>query len=97
MPDTRAGRATAACGSGAAGALAMPPFGFLPALFLSLTVPVWALDGIDHEGDTRRTLRDAALAGWWWGFGYFIAGLWWLGAAFLVDAGQFALAPIPFT
>ncbi|WP_063776690.1 apolipoprotein N-acyltransferase [Microvirga massiliensis] len=82
-------------GSGAAGALAMPPFGFLPALFLSLTVPVWVLDGIDHEGDPRRTLRDAVLAGWWWGFGYFVAGLWWLGAAFLVEADQFAWA-LPF-
>ncbi|SFK39803.1 apolipoprotein N-acyltransferase [Methylocapsa palsarum] len=31
-------------------------------------------------------------AGWWWGFGYFVAGLWWLGAAFLVDADEFLWA-----
>jgi len=30
--------------------------------------------------------------GWWWGFGYFLAGLWWLGAAFLVEADKFAWA-----
>ena len=33
--------------------------------------------------------------GWFWGFGYFVAGLWWLGAAFLVEADQFAWA-MPF-
>ena len=38
------------------------------------------------------TLRAAFAIGWWWGFGYFLAGLWWLGAAFLVDADQFAWA-----
>src|SRR5208283_1896813 len=38
------------------------------------------------------SLRSAASAGWWLGFGYFIAGLWWLGAALLVEADQFAWA-----
>ena len=37
-------------------------------------------------------LRAAAAAGWWWGFGYFLAGLWWLGAAFLVEAETWAWA-----
>jgi apolipoprotein N-acyltransferase len=82
-------------GAGAAGALAMPPFGFLPALFLSLTIPVWVLDGIGQADEARRTLGDAAFAGWCWGFGYFVAGLWWLGTAFLVEADQFAWA-LPF-
>lgn len=36
--------------------------------------------------------RRAFSAGWWWGFGYFLAGLWWLGAAFLADDGQYAFA-----
>ncbi|WP_112661989.1 apolipoprotein N-acyltransferase [Microvirga flavescens] len=83
--------------AGAIGALAMPPFGFLPALFLSLTPAVWLLDGC---GDARiafdrKGLRAAAVIGWFWGFGYFVAGLWWLGAAFLVEADQFAWA-LPF-
>src|SRR6202012_2178535 len=30
--------------------------------------------------------------GWWGGFGYFVAGLWWLGAAFLVEPDEFAWA-----
>src|SRR4051794_28712856 len=32
----------------------------------------------------------AALSGWWFGFGYFVAGLYWIGFAFLVDAKTFA-------
>ena len=31
----------------------------------------------------------AATAGWWFGFGYFLAGLYWVGNAFLVDAKTF--------
>ncbi len=31
-------------------------------------------------------------AGWWMGFGYFVAGLWWLGSAFLAEADRFAWA-----
>ena len=31
----------------------------------------------------------AAIAGWWFGFGYFLAGLYWIGHAFLVDAKTF--------
>ena len=37
-------------------------------------------------------MRRAALDGWFWGFGFFVAGLWWLGAAFLVEADAFAWA-----
>jgi apolipoprotein N-acyltransferase len=29
------------------------------------------------------------IAGWWFGFGYFLAGLYWIGNAFLVDAKIF--------
>ncbi|GJE25611.1 apolipoprotein N-acyltransferase [Methylobacterium organophilum] len=74
--------------AGASGALAMPPFGFLPALVLALAPAIWLLDGLDG----RRPLRLAALIGWAWGFGFFTAGLWWLGAAFLVEAEEFAWA-----
>jgi apolipoprotein N-acyltransferase len=82
--------------AGAVGALAMPPFGFLPALALSLGPAVWLLDGSGKIGPSRwGPLKSAALIGWFWGFGYFVAGLWWLGAAFLVEADQFAWA-LPF-
>lgn len=83
--------------AGAVGALAMPPFGVLPALAMSLTIAVWLIDGCARGGRmaTAATLLSAAFAGWAWGFGYFVAGLWWLGAAFLVEADQFAWA-LPF-
>jgi apolipoprotein N-acyltransferase len=84
-------RALIAFAAGAVGALAMPPFGALPALAVSLTVAVWLIDG-SAAGPRRHAAWSAAAAGWCWGFGYFIAGLWWLGAAFLVEADEFAWA-----
>ncbi len=43
-------------------------------------------------------LARAAGAGWWFGFGYFVFGLFWLGEAFLVDAAKFAwLLPFAVT
>ncbi|HEY8565077.1 MAG TPA: apolipoprotein N-acyltransferase [Beijerinckiaceae bacterium] len=92
-------RALIATLAGAVGALAMPPFGLVPALAVSLTVAVWLIDGTALGADGRsrlgRTLLAAGLTGWCWGFGYFVAGLWWLGSAFLVEADQFAWA-LPF-
>lgn len=89
-------RGLLAFAAGVVGALALPPFGLLPALALSLTPAIWLLDGAAKAGPGwRPRLRSAALAGWFWGFGYFVVGLWWLGAAFLVEADQFAWA-LPF-
>ncbi|KQT61579.1 acyltransferase [Methylobacterium sp. Leaf456] len=86
------GRFALAFGAGALGAAAMPPLGLFPALAVSLTVAVWLIDGATVGGSLRRTLLASAGIGWAWGFGYFTAGLWWLGAAFLVEADQFAWA-----
>lgn len=45
----------------------------------------------------RRALAAAAV-GWWFGFGYFVAGLFWVGEAFLVEAEVFAvLLPVAVT
>ncbi|MCJ2083600.1 apolipoprotein N-acyltransferase [Methylobacterium sp. J-090] len=78
--------------AGAFGALAMPPFGALPALVVALSVGVWLLDGAATGRSAWRTFRVAGLIGWAWGFGYLTAGLWWLGSAFLVEAEEFAWA-----
>jgi apolipoprotein N-acyltransferase len=80
-----------ALGAGAAGALAMPPFGLWPLLAVPLTLAIWLLDGVTAQSRTGLFWR-AFGAGWWWGLGYHVAGLWWLGAAFLVEADQFAWA-----
>jgi apolipoprotein N-acyltransferase len=37
-----------------------------------------------------RHIAPAAGIGWWFGFGYFVAGLYWLGFALLVDAQSYA-------
>jgi apolipoprotein N-acyltransferase len=83
--------------AGALSALAQPPFSAFPLLWLTFPVFVWLLDGsvaTARRGGARR-FWPAFSAGWWFGFGYFLAGLWWIGAAFLVDAEQFAwLLPI---
>jgi apolipoprotein N-acyltransferase len=80
--------------AGACGALAQPPFGLVPALCVSLVPAVWLLDGAatasSRLGRRAGTALAAGAIGWAWGFGYLTAGLWWLGAAFLVEADQFA-------
>ena len=78
--------------SGGIGALAMAPFNMTPALIVPMAVAVWLLDGAAGEGSRWAALRGAFWTGWWWGFGFFLAGLWWLGAAFLVEADKFAWA-----
>ena len=86
--------------AGAVGALAMAPFNFFPALMIPMTAAIWLIDVAERLGASRRAgsfaLADRGVAcfadGWWWGFGYFVASFWWLGAAFLVEADEFAWA-----
>ncbi len=85
-------RALLAMLAGAASVLAMPPLGAAPILFVTLPVLVWLIDGAVASGHRARlrTLLSAAAIGWCFGFGYFLAGLWWIGGAFLVDAERYA-------
>ncbi|NGO64766.1 apolipoprotein N-acyltransferase [Rhizobium daejeonense] len=87
-------RALLAVFAGAFGALALPPVGFFVALFVSFTILVWLMDGATGNPDKSHSwgLRSAFLTGWLFGFGYFVAGLWWLGSALLVEADEFAWA-----
>src|SRR5271165_7011934 len=88
-------RRAIAVGAGAVGALAMPPFSLFALMIAPMSVAVWLIDGSADRGDGRRTvagLRAAFGAGWWLGLGYFVAGLWWVGTACLVDAQKFAWA-----
>ena len=79
--------------AGALSALAMAPFNAWPILFLTFPTLVWLIDGAGV--DRWSGLRTAAVTGWWFGFGYFLAGLYWIGYAFLVDAPTFGwLLPI---
>ena len=73
--------------AGGLSALAMAPFNAWPILFLTLPALVWLIDGaaVGRWGGVFV----AATTGWWFGFGYFVAGLYWIGYAFLVDAPTF--------
>ena len=81
-------RAAIALVAGALSALAMAPFNAWPVLFLTFPVAIWLIDG---AGAGRwRGVPAAAMSGFWFGLGYFVIGLYWIGYAFLVDAPTFA-------
>lgn len=99
-------RRAAAVAAGMASVLALAPFFAWPILFLTLPVLTWLLDGAvarasaaapaPRAGSLRRRLAvnpawAAATTAWLFGFGYFLAGLFWIGEAFLVEAEKFAV------
>ena len=83
---TGTARAILAASAGAISVLAFAPLHLWPVLFLSFGTLVWLLDGCAgrHEALVPK-LRCAAIAGFWFGFGYFLTGLYWIGEAFLVE------------
>ena len=86
-------RALIAFGAGAVSTLAMAPTDVWPVLFLTFPVLVWLVDGA--AAGRLGGVVAAFVAGWWFGFGYFLAGVYWIGNAFLVDAKVFGwLLPI---
>lgn len=87
-------RALMALTAGALAALSQPPFDFFAACFISFPLLVWLLDGAASQPGEKlsRRLARPFMIGWWFGFGYFLAGLWWTGAALLVEAELFAWA-----
>ena len=86
-------RALIAVAAGAVSALAMAPFNVWPVLFVTIPVLVWLVDG--SAAGRLSGAWTAGVAGWCFGFGYFVAGLYWVGYAFLVDAKTFGwLLPV---
>ncbi len=86
-------RAAASFAAGALSTLTLAPYHLWSLGFLTLTAFVWILDGIAAERTAaapRAHLWRAAAIGWWFGFGYFLAGLYWIGFAFMVEADKFA-------
>jgi len=74
---------------GAFAATALAPIYLVPALVVGFSGLLWLLDGATD----RRT---RFLIGWFFAWGHFIVGLYWIGEAFLVDAARFAwLLPFP--
>lgn len=69
---------------------AQPPFHVIAILLLTLPATVWLLDGTGEPSRANwRAARAAAAVGWWFGFGYFLGVLFWVGEAFLVEAEVF--------
>jgi apolipoprotein N-acyltransferase len=84
-------RAAVAFAAGSASVLAFAPWHLVFVLFATLPVLVWLIDGASGP-------RNAAVAGWWYGFGFFLFNLFWIGEAFLVEAEKFAwLLPLAVT
>ncbi|WDI32667.1 apolipoprotein N-acyltransferase [Hyphococcus flavus] len=76
-------------------ALAMAPVYVLPLLALGFTTLVLL---IDAAATHPRPRRSAFVAGWFFGFGYFLAGVYWMAFSFFVQADQFAwMAPFAVT
>ncbi len=86
--------------AGSLSVLSQAPFHLWPVLFLTLPVLIWLIDGaVEHHAENRQQIfKKAAAIGWAFGFGYFLFGLYWIGKAFLVEAGVFLfLMPIAMT
>lgn len=67
---------------GAAAVLALPPYGLVPVLLPAFTGLLWL---IESSGRARVAFG----CGWSFGFGFFLAGLYWISYAFLVDGDRF--------
>jgi apolipoprotein N-acyltransferase len=79
--------------AGGVGALSMPPFSLLPALFFAMPVLVWLLDGIEPATTWwQRLFGPSFRVGWAFGFGWFVVSLHWLGSAFFIEPDTFAWA-----
>jgi apolipoprotein N-acyltransferase len=71
---------------GAASVLAFAPAHAWPVLFVTFGGLIWLLDGCQAQCPNRGArLRCAALIGFWFGFGYFLGGFYWIAEAFLVE------------
>ncbi|WMS43378.1 apolipoprotein N-acyltransferase [Acuticoccus sp. MNP-M23] len=73
--------------SGVGLALAFAPYDLLPALAAYSALLVLLEAG---DARVRRRSLERFLTGFAFGFGFHLMGLWWIGAAFLVDADAYA-------
>lgn len=71
---------------GAVSVLAFAPVHAWPVLFLTFGALVWLLDGCHAQRESlSERLKCAGFVGFWFGFGYFLAGLYWIAEAFLIE------------
>lgn len=75
-------RYAAAAAFGGLATFALPPAGAVPVLLLAFPGLLWLLEG-------AATKRAAFFTGWWFGFGHFVLGLYWISFALLTDVAKF--------
>ncbi|MBV9654542.1 MAG: apolipoprotein N-acyltransferase [Acetobacteraceae bacterium] len=63
-------------------AASLPPLHVVPVLWVGIPGLLVLLDG-------TRSVRQAARRGWWFGFGFHLAGLYWITEAILIEAARF--------
>jgi len=81
-------RGLLAMGFGAVAVFALPPVHFLPALIPAFVGLAWLVE-------SSRSWKGACAVGWWFGFGYFCVGLYWIANALLTKPDEFgALIPV---
>ncbi len=73
---------------GVAAAGALPPAHALPLLVPAFAGLLWLIAA-------ARSPWRAALSGWWFGFGHFLAACYWVGAALLTDPDKFTWVAAP--
>lgn len=81
----------AAMVAGALASLALAPFDFPAAGFIAFPILVWLLDGAVSSGATFRRFLPFFSTGWWFGFGYFLAGSGWVATTFATAGHRIAL------
>jgi apolipoprotein N-acyltransferase len=86
---TRWTAALVAFAMGALFSLAFAPFYYWPLIFVCLPIFYQLLKDVE-------TSRQAMLRGFAFGYGFFMAGTWWIGNALLVDAAKFGWM-LPFS
>lgn len=66
----------------------LPPLYIFPSGFLSFPLLYWLLQSCKHK-------KQAFITGWWFGFGYFVSGLYWFSYALLMEPEKFGWM-VPF-
>jgi len=73
---------------GVALAATLPPVHALPLFPVALTGFIWLIGG-------SRSLSSAFATGFWFGLGFFIAGIYWIGFALMTDAERYGWLVAP--
>lgn len=68
------------------------PFFLWPTTLLAVIALVWLLDG---AAKTERPIKNGMLVSWFFGFGQFLAGMYWIASAF-IERGPEYIPLIPF-